>query len=59
MEFNVVEIDGMFSICYQKSFLGIKIKFYLKSDDGLKLTFDSRRKAQAYINFQKNPKLKK
>lgn len=60
MELEILEIDGLFYLTFKKKFLGlITITVYLKGDDKKALTFDSKRKAQAYINFSKNPKLQK
>lgn len=60
MELEILEIDGLFYLTFKKKFLGlITITVFLKGDDKKALTFDSKRKAQAYINFSKNPKLQK
>jgi len=60
MEFEILEINGVFHITFKKKFLGlITVTVFLKGDDKKALTFDSKRKAQAYINFSKNPRLQK
>lgn len=61
MEFQIKEIEGKFHVVVKvKSFLFftklVTAKHYKTNVD---LIFDNKRSAQAYINFQKNPRLKK
>jgi hypothetical protein len=61
MELEIKEIEGKFHVVVKvKSFLFftklVTAKHYKTNAD---LIFDHRRSAQCYINFQKNPRLKK
>ena len=60
MKLEVLEVNGLFYITFKKKFLGlITYTAFVKDVDKKGLAFDSKRKAQAYINFSKNPKLQK